>query len=277
MRALPFAIGLAATLAASAATPATAMHPGAWPGEAFTFKFSLGPIEGGRARMSIGKPVAQSGRRVIAVHGQAETTAFVKVLAHIEDDYQLVFDTGTLLPVSVAETERGIRERRISVAHVDPRIADVDFWSPERQHKGRRLLPRIVRDPLSGYFALRALPLDDGQKIDLDVLDGAALWRVALVAHRGARVHVGGDGGAARAAIRIDGVARRIEDNGRPRAGVGPRAMTIWLSDDDNRVLLRLEAETDLGPCALELTSYVPPTAHAVVEHAPQLPGIETR
>ena len=139
-------------------------------------------------------------------------------------------------------------------------------------------MPRIARDPLSGFFALRALPLVDGQQIDLDVLDGAAaVARGARRPSRRARVHVGRDGGAARAAIRIDGEARRIEDNGRPRAGVGPRAMTIWLSDDDNRVLLRLEAETDLGRCALELTSYVPPTAHAAVEHAPELPGIETR
>lgn len=265
-----------ALLVAVPGAPAHALHPGARPGEAFTFKFSLGPIEGGRARMSIGRPAARHGRHVIAVHGQAETTAFVKVLARIEDDYTLVFDTGNLLPVTVAETERGVRERRINVSHLDGRTAEVDFWSPEKQHKARRLLPRIVRDPLSSFFALRALPLADGQKIDLDVLDGPALWRVALTAHRGVRVRLDREA-QSRAAIRIDGVARRIEDNGRPRAGVGPRNMTIFLSDDDNRVLLRMEAETDLGRCALELTSYVPPTARAANERMPELPGIETR
>ena len=62
--------------------------------------------------MSIGRPVARRGRHVIAVHGEAETTAFVKLLAHMKDDYKLVIDTGNLLPVSVAETERGMRERR---------------------------------------------------------------------------------------------------------------------------------------------------------------------
>jgi hypothetical protein len=273
MRALVYVIALTA---ASVAAPAYAMHPGARPGEAFTFKFSLGPIEGGRARMSVGKPAARHGRHVIAVHGQAETTAFVKVLARIEDDYTLVFDTGNLLPVTVAETERGVRERRINVAHLDGRTADVDYWSPEKQQKRRRLLPRIVRDPLSGFFALRALTLADGQKIDLDVLDGAALWRVAMTAHRNLRVRLDSDG-QSHAAIRIDGIAHRIEDNGRPRPGVAPRNMTIWLSDDDDRVLLRMEAETDLGRCALELTSYVPPTARAANERTPDLPGIETR
>ncbi|HEX6839014.1 MAG TPA: DUF3108 domain-containing protein [Polyangia bacterium] len=267
---------LAASALALMSTSAVAAHPGARPGEAFTFKFSLGPVEGGRARMSIGRPVSQRGRHVIAVHGQAETTAFVKLLAHVDDDYKLVVDIGNLLPVSVAETERGLRERRISVSHEGPRIADVDFWSPEKQLKRRHLLPRIARDPLSGFFALRALPLDDGQKLDLDVLDGNALWRVALTAHRGQKVHLEGDA-AAHPAIRIDGLARRIEDNGRPRAGMGPRSLTVWLSDDADRVLLKMEAETDLGRCALELTSYVPPTTRVADEHAPELPGIETR
>ena len=267
--------GLASLLLLASASAAAA-HPGARPGEAFTFKFSLGPVEGGRARMSIGRPVAQRGRRLIAVHGEAETTAFVKLLAHVNDDYKLVVDVGNLLPVTVAETERGMRERRINVSHAGPRIADVDFWSPQKQLKRRHLLTRIARDPLSGFFALRALPLDDGQKLDLDVLDGNALWRVALTAHRGQKVRLEGDA-AAHPAIRIDGVARRIEDNGRPRAGVGPRSLTVWLSDDADRVLLKMEAETDLGRCALELTSYVPPTTRVADERAPELPGIETR
>ena len=255
---------------------AVAAHPGARPGEAFTFKFSLGPVDGGRARMSIGNPVSKRGRHLIAVHGQAETTAFVKMLARMDDDYKLVFDAGNLLPVSVAETERGVRERRINVSHVDPRIADVDFWSPEKQHKGRHMLPRIARDPLSGFFALRALPLADKQKLDLDILDGNALWRVALTVRRGERVRLESDG-TTHAAIRIDGVARRIEDSGRPRAGMGPRSLTIWLSDDADRVLLRMEAETDLGKCALELTSYMPPAVRVADERTPELPGIETR
>ena len=240
---------LAACLTTFASAPARAVHPGARPGEAFTFKFSLGPVEGGRARMSIGRPVARAGRHVLAVHGEAETTAFIKLLAHIQDDYKLVVDTDNLLPVTVAETERGIRERRISVEHTGPRVADVEFWSPERQLHGRHVTQRITRDPLSGFFALRALPLDDGQKLDLDILDGNALWRVALSVRRGDKVRLERDS-AAHAAIRIDGVARRIDDNGRPRAGVGPRNLTIWMSDDADRVLLRLEADTDSSAAA---------------------------
>lgn len=259
-------------LSSSAALATPRLHPGARAGEAFTFKFSVGPVEGGRARMSIGKAVSKRGRRLVAVHGQAETTAFVRTLMRMDDDYTLVYDADRLLPVSVSETERGMRERRIR-STMDGRVADVDFWAPDRQMKIRHLLPRHARDPLSGLFALRALPLDDKQQLSVDILDGNALWRVALKVRRGERVML--ERGA-RAAIRVDGVATRIEDNGRPRAGVEPRNITLWISDDADRVLLRLEADTDMGRCALELTSYVPAPALAD-ETAPQLPGVETR
>ncbi|MDB4965724.1 MAG: hypothetical protein JWN44_1413 [Myxococcales bacterium] len=264
---------LVATLVASS-SPAFAMHPGARPGEAFTFKFSIGPVEGGRARMSIGKTMSRGNRRLVAVHGQAETTSIIKLVARMDDDYRLVVDTGNLLPVSVSETERGVRERRIK-STMSGRTADVDFWAPNKQSKGRHTLTRLARDPLSAFFALRALPLESGHKMSLDILDGNALWRVALDVKRGESLRVG-DGGAARRAIRVDGVARRIEDSGQPRAGQGARGITIWLSDDADRVLLRLEADTDMGRCALELTSYDAPPQVAV-ETTPQLPGIDVR
>jgi hypothetical protein len=255
------------------------MGPGARPGETFTFKFTVGPIEGGRARMAIGKAVAHKGKRVIWVHGQAETTAFVKLLARIQDEYKLAVDTRSLLPVSVSETEQGMRQRRINTL-VDGRTADIDFWAPEKQLKGRRILPRVVRDPLSGLFALRAMELPDRQKIDLDVLDGAALWRCVLTVHRGQSLRLEDDkeGAPKHNAIRIDGVTTRIDDAGRPLAKVSTRNITLWLSDDSDRVLLRLEADTDFGRCALELTSYAaPPTEVAAESRTPSLPGIETR
>jgi len=97
---------LFASLAASVALGAPAAHPGARPGEAYTFKFTVGPVEGGRARMSIGRPLAQNGKRVVWVHGEAETTAFVRVLANVKDDYKLSVDLGNLLPLSVRAAAR---------------------------------------------------------------------------------------------------------------------------------------------------------------------------
>src|SRR5438105_4792706 len=88
-----------AALLLTLAAPAAAAHSGALPGEAFTFKFSVGPIESGRARMSVGLPVENDGRRLLAVHGQAETLPWLALVARMNHDYQLVLDTGTPIPV----------------------------------------------------------------------------------------------------------------------------------------------------------------------------------
>src|SRR5690348_8438913 len=95
---------------------------GCRPGEAATFKFSVGPVESGRARMSVGRPTRKDGRTVVAVHGQAETSPWLQLLVRLNDDYQLVLDATTLLPIEVREVERGMRERRID-AQLDGRRA----------------------------------------------------------------------------------------------------------------------------------------------------------
>lgn len=232
---------------------------GVRPGEAFTFTFSVGPVQGGRARMSIGLPQELHGRQLIAAHGQAETSSWLKSLVPLDDDYKLVFDATTLLPVEVVSDEHGLRERRIAT-QLDGRRAILDVKAKRNGGHGIRILPAVVRDPLSALFALRAAPLVDGARLQETVLDGLALWRARLSVHRGAEVRLTHDGKAAppRRAIRIDVELTPIDVRGR-NTGRPRRHLTVWLSDDPIRVLLRLNAETDLGPASLELSSYLPP------------------
>jgi hypothetical protein len=220
--------------------------PGAQPGEAFTFKFSVGPVE--------------NGRRVLAVHGQAETAAWLKLLVKLDDDYQLLLDADSLLPLDIVSVERGMRERKIT-SKIDGRRVHLEVTAAKNSGRASRLFSSLVRDPLSELFALRAAPLAHGDQLEHDILDGLALWRVHIDVQRGERLRLESDGDAARSrkAIRIDGELRRIDDLGRDLVGQPKRHVTAWLSDDPTRVLLRLEADTDLGRCALELTSYTPP------------------
>src|SRR5438105_2926695 len=78
---------------------------GVRPGEAFTFRFSVGPVESGRARMSVGDMMERDGRKLLAVHGQAETSKWLKAMVKLDDDYKLVLDSHTLLPVEIESVE----------------------------------------------------------------------------------------------------------------------------------------------------------------------------
>jgi len=241
------------------AVPEGGLKPGWQPGEAATFKFSVGPIESGRARMSIGKLQKKDGRTVVSVHGQAETAPWLQLLVKMNDDYQLVLDAASLFPLSVLSIEHGVVERTVD-AKLDGRRADLSVQGGHETGHRVRLLPRAARDPLAELFALRAAPLAHGDKLTDDILDGTALWHVQMTVSRGERIRldVDGDGARSRAAIRVDGTLTKIDDAGRPM-NFAQRHVTAWLSEDEARVLLRLEADTDLGRCSLELTRYLPP------------------
>jgi hypothetical protein len=253
------------------ASSAAAAHSGALPGEAFTFKFSVGPIESGRARMSVGLPVEKDGRRLLAVHGQAETLPWLQIVARMNDDYKLVIDAGTLIPVEVSTVERGVRERRIDTGvHPSGRFVDLSLQSKKESGRARHSVPDVVRDPLSALFAVRAAPLSDGDKLSFLVIDGTVLWRSRIEVHR-ERLRLENDEHS-RKAIRLDGTNLRVDDNGKP-TGLPARRYTVWLSDDAERVLLRMEAEIDLGQAVIELTSYTAASARAPAP--PTLPGLQ--
>jgi hypothetical protein len=249
-------------------------HPGARAGEAFTFKFSIGDIDTGRARMAIGRPSARGGRIVIGIHAQAETLPWLQLLVRIDDDYQLMLDATNLLPLDATTVERGARERKFAT-HFSTvgqgTRAELSVVTPKGSGKGQRVLPWPVRDPVALFLALRAAPLADGDRMETHILDGNALWLARLSVHRGERVRLDREGAQPRAAVRIDGELTRLD----VAKKAAPRHGSLWLSDDDDRVLLRMEGDTDLGRASLELTSYDAPARGRGVTRAPSLPGLD--
>ncbi len=246
MRAL---FALALLPASAAATPG-----GFQPGEGLTFSLTVGPVPAGRARMSVGRPERLHGRRLAAVHGEAHSAEWLRLLARLDDDYRLVFDADALLPQTVSSVETGLRERTIESRFEGARIA-LDVVAPREQLHQRRILPGVARDPLTALFALRAAPLRDGDVMRPLVLDGPALYRAMMRVHGREALATGG---GPVTCVRIDVEATRIFDSGRP-VGQRPRHITIWLSDDDRRVPYRISGDTDLGTARIDLTSYGAP------------------
>jgi hypothetical protein len=117
-----------------------------------------------------------------------------------------------------------------------------------RQNTMQATFPAPVLDPLSLLLRLRAAPPPLGAPQVLYVLDGQALWRVTLQNAGRATLP---EGALAVPTFRVEGQAHPVhwdgsadEDAGRHR-----RAFSVWLSDDANKVPLRLEMP--LGPSAL--------------------------
>ena len=231
------------------------------PGEAFIYRLSVGTIDGARARMSIGLPVTRDGRVLIAVQGEAETTDLVRLVAPVTASYVLTLELGTLLPREVDSKEKGLRDRSFHSV-VDGRIVDQDIVSATRSWKTKRTLSREVRDPLSAYFALRALELEPGTELDFDVLDGVALWRTHLKVLEVESIRLNEESPQPPPpvrAIHLEGTLVKIDDLGRLLPKIAKRSISCWLTDDAARILLRARFDADLGRAQLELTTYVSP------------------
>jgi hypothetical protein len=254
---------------------ASAGAAGFMPGETFTFNVSIGQIDAGRARMAIGAPVARGDRRLVAVQGQAETSPWVNIIAHVNDYYKMVFDVASLLPESILSVERGTHERRISTV-ASKQTVTVEVTMKGQTRRVRRTLPRPARDAFSALFAIRSLPLGVGDGLELDILEGAILWRTKLkVTQKEILQPEHGLVGAPRPAWRFEGECRRIDDLGRPN-GRAVRHFGFWISDDQDRLLLRAWFESDLGRAALDLTSYDRPASpkEMHLDREVVLPGI---
>jgi hypothetical protein len=233
-------------------TAARAEAAGFVPGEGLTFALTVGPIEAGRARMSVGAPVRKGGRTLASMQGEAHSAAWLRLLVRLDDEYKVVFDTDALLPTRVMSVETGLRERRI-VNKIDGAKMAIDFAAPGETYTAARKLPGMVRDPMTALFALRAARLADGDVVPLLVLDGPALYRsTARVAGRERILAVGEEVQA----IRIEIVAVRIDYAGTPVPNWWERRITAWLSDDERRIPYRISGDTDLGRASVELTSY---------------------
>lgn len=232
-------------------------------GEAFIYKFSVGAIEAGQARMSVGIPERHEGTPLVAIQADAHSLPWVGLFVRLDDTYQVVLEVERLLPRRVVSQETGVRVRTVR-AELEGQRVKVRFTTPQQDQQYQRVLPGLARDPVTALFALRAAPLAEGDRIVQLMLDGVALYQVSctVVAREELRLGSEQDTTAPRPrairAIHIEAVAQRIDDLGRPTSQP-PRRFRIWLSDDERRIPCRLTGDTDLGEGRLELTSYIPP------------------
>ncbi len=106
-------------------------------------------------------------------------------------------------------------------------------------------------DPVGLLMSVRVAPPTADHPVVLQLLDGQALWKVTLT--RVGRELVP-DSDNPQSAVRIDGQADPIFYDGRPAEDRPRRRFTLWLSDDDARIPLRLEMPIGPADVVVELT-----------------------
>lgn len=217
------------------------------PGE--TLEYDVDALGAKAARMTMRVERPRDGKLPIEV--SVETNTFFSKVRRVKGSGTSYLDPRTLRPTRYHE------DAKENDVH---RIADVTF----QKDRVARLVSTInghtataqlkygndVTDVVGAVFLLRALPLEEGLPLCVDVYGIRAIWRVwgKVVAREHVSLPVGEF-----EAFHVEGEAARLD---LPDAR---RQVHVWISDDARRLPLAAVGVIDLGAVRATLTSYSRP------------------
>jgi Protein of unknown function (DUF3108) len=186
--------------------------------------------------------------------GTGRTIGFVRALFKLDVSYQAIASAETLRPIETQQTET-YRSKKI-VTHLTftnngvtrARIED----KGAAEAKTRQFNFPNLFDLFSAMLYLRSQPLKDRSvyRVVAYPATNAYLATVTVVGREKISVHAGSYG-----AIKLDLGLKRIGKHRQLEPHRKFRRATIWVSDDAERLLLRIEAQVFVGTVFAELQS----------------------
>ena len=213
-------------------------------GEVLTFKLRYGVIVGGEGKITA-KKTQLNGRTVFHGVASGRTTGFVDKIFKVVDSYETFFDPVTNLP------EKAIRNiREGSYRYYDEVIFNQEEMYVVSQRKGKVSVPKNTLDMASVVFYVRRLDLAKLKENDIITLDtyfGDDLFPFYIV-YKGKDV-ISIDAGKFKCFkfVPIVEPGRIFEKND---------DMTIWFSDDENKIPLSIKFKMWVGSFRCDLVSF---------------------
>jgi hypothetical protein len=191
----------------------------------------------------------------VVVKSRAETAgAFALVKSVVDEATTLIdVDSGRPLALDTHVEEHG----EVTEAHAKfaPRSATVTVNRADDPPRAFRVDfgDQAVHDTHSAMAQLRGWRGAPGATKTVLVVSGRRLWRVELRYEGHDTI---GSALGNRHAVRLSGAAYRASASFTVSAQKPTRTFTVWMSDDADRVPLKMSASTELGEVAMELTEY---------------------
>ena len=236
------------------ASPSTSV--GLFPGESMTFLVKLAGIEVGEAALAVGDIDTAAGPARITVHSKINSSGAAALVTSFVDEATTTIAVDTGQPISLATNVVQGKKSYIASATFTPTGAEVLYQKPEDpkpQPISFNFRGKPVHDAHSAMAELRNWHPRAGEAQSVFIVGGKRLWRIDLTA--GAIETVGTTMGN-RKCQRLDGKAFRARADLTVDPGPAGRTFSVWMSDDGDRVPLRVTAETELGSVEITLQDY---------------------
>jgi hypothetical protein len=255
------AMGVPATpKAGSAAVETQSTDLGLSPGESMAFEVRLGGMLAGEAALAVGEVGEFEGKKAIVVKSRANTAGAAALIKRIADEATTVIDLETGRPLQLDTlVEHGTR-RTTAHATFAGNVADVTYQRSDQPNSSQQFKinfgTQTVHDTHTAMAQVRGWRAAPGATRSVYVIGGRRLWRVDV---KVLGMETIGSALGNRRAIKFEGASYRARPNFTVEAGKPVRTFTVWLSDDADRVPLKVVATTELGDITVDLTDYTRP------------------
>lgn len=232
---------------------------GIYPGETMAFEVRLGGVLAGEAALAVGELGDFEGKRAVVVKSRAATAGAAALIKRIVDEATTVIDMSSGRPLHLQTMVEMGAKRTTAEARFTGTVADITYQrdsDPSPRNYQINFGTQPVHDTHSAMAQVRGWRPAKGATRSVYVIGGRRLWRVD-VTYQGTETI--GSAMGNRRAIKFEGVSFRARPNFTIETDKPTRTFTVWLTDDADRVPLRVVAKTELGEVSVDLTEYSRP------------------
>jgi hypothetical protein len=225
-------------------------------GEKILYRVHYGFVTAGEAELSIDKKIHTINDRPcykIDIHGR--TTGLADKLFNVKDNWGTYLDTAAMAPHQFYRHIREGKYRKNEMVHFQQlnRKAVVSTLSKNgRDIENTEVfnVPSYVQDLISGYYYLRTLDYTHtktGEILKVDAFFDKEVYdfKVRFLGREKVKTEMG----------RIDALVLTpiLPDN---KLFKGENAVRIWISDDENKIPLKIKAEMMVGAVEIDIRDF---------------------
>jgi len=223
-----------------------------------SFQVKLAGVEVGEAALAVGELGELEGKRAITVRSKIGTTGAVRLVRALDDESTTVIDADTGAPLRLSTHVLMNNQETFTEAVFSPGQARVEVRRGKQPARPFTFvfgdLP--AHDAHSAMAHVRSWRPQPGTRRTVWLVGGRRMWRVDLSY---AGQDAVGTAQGNRDAVRLDGVAYRVTPDHQVDDSRPPRRFSVWMSNDADRVPLRVTAITELGDVEITLADYQRP------------------
>lgn len=256
MRRLAIVLGMlcASALADDWRATLTPPEPGKFPpprAQQATYKFGWGKFTAAQADFDFSK--TKGGLLKLAV--TAKTTGLVRSLWQMDAQHTALADAATLRPISLQQTET--YKAKTLIAKVNFSADKLERWQESKPAasspaKWRTFKCPDVFDLHTALLFTRSQPMKKGDTYRLVVYPARDPYLAEIIVAGREKLMVGGkEYDAIKCELRLQGVTKKLELEPHKKF----KRAFIWVSDDGDRLLLKVQAEVFVGSVWTELES----------------------